>query len=67
MKALVIGCADTRKWYANKVGQVIDILEDLGNEYKVRQDPDPTMSNHRFINFIPKDDAFLINESNDND
>lgn len=67
MKALVIGCADTRKWYANKVGQVVDILQDLGNEYKVLQDPDPTMSNHRFINFILKTDTFLINDSDQND
>jgi hypothetical protein len=59
VKILIQKCSDPRKWYANKVGQCVPLLAVEEKEYKSLQDPDEVYGK-RFINFVSKDDAILV-------
>ena len=52
-QVLVQKCTDPRKWYADKVGLVIDIIGEEETEYKAREDGG-------YINFISKKDAIRV-------
>lgn len=56
-KLLIKSCYDKRKWYADKIGQLVPLLsEEKGHyEYKSRQDDG-------YINFVHKDDAVVVVE-----
>ena len=54
MKMLKITqCADPLRWYADKIGELVPYLGDVGDEYKSRE---PT----GFINFVQYEDASII-------
>ena len=59
MKILIQKCSDSRKWYANKIGQYVPLLAEEKTEYKTLQDPDEE-TGHRYINFVSKEDAMLV-------
>ena len=52
-QVLIQKCDDPRKWYASKVGRVVDVLSEDLNEYKARD-------NGGHINFISKVDAIRV-------
>ena len=47
---LVTKCPDKMKWYADKVGAIVEIIGEEDTEYKARD-------NGGYVNFISKDDA----------
>ena len=49
-QVLVQKCNDPRKWYADKVGRVVEVIGEERTEYKARD-------NGGYINFISKEDA----------
>ena len=49
-QVLVQKCNDPRKWYADKVGRVVEVIGEERAEYKERDDGG-------YINFISKEDA----------
>ena len=53
LQVLIQKCTDPRKWYADKVGRVVDIIGEEETEYKAREDAG-------YINFISKDDAIRV-------
>ena len=55
MSILIVSCNDNKKWYANLIGQTVDLLNIEENEYMSRE---PT----GYINFISKEDGVLISE-----
>ncbi len=54
-KLLITRCPDKLRWYANKVGEHVDFLGDVGTEYKSREDSG-------MINFVQYKDAIIIEE-----
>ena len=52
-QVLIQKCTDPRKWYADKVGRVVDILGESEAEYKATD-------NGGYINFISKEDAIRV-------
>jgi hypothetical protein len=54
-KLLIVSCHDKRKWYANKIGQFVPLLNyETGHyEYKSRQDDG-------YINYVHKTDAKIV-------
>ena len=52
-KVLVQKCNDPMKWYADKVGQVVDIISEEATEFKARD-------NGGYVNFISKKDAVRV-------
>ena len=52
-QVLVQKCNDPMKWYADRVGRVVDVLGEDMYEYKARD-------NGGYINFISKDDAIRV-------
>jgi len=56
-KLLIKSCYDNRKWYADKIGQLVPLLgEELGHyEYRSRQDDG-------YINYVHKNDAVIVEE-----
>lgn len=52
-KLLITGCTDGMRWYANKIGHIVDFLGDVGNEYKSREDAG-------YINFVQYADADIV-------
>jgi|TARA_B110000967_G_C18607342_1_gene422256 hypothetical protein len=59
MKQLrIISCDDNKKWYSDKIGQLVPLLAEEETEYKSLQD-DGVAPGHRFTNFITKTDAVI--------
>ena len=52
-QVLVQKCTDPMKWYADKVGQVVDIISEEATEFKATD-------NGGYVNFISKKDAVRI-------
>ncbi len=52
-KLLITQCPDSLRWYSDKIGQIVDFLGDVGNEYKSREDSG-------YINFVQYEDAKII-------
>ena len=52
-QVLIQKCADPMKWYADKVGKVVDVIGEEATEFKARD-------NGGYINFISKDDAIRV-------
>jgi hypothetical protein len=62
MKALkIISCYDSRKWYADKIGQLVPYIEkgSTSYEYKSLQD-DGCAPGHRYSNFVARADAVIV-------
>ena len=49
----IIRCNDQLRWYANKIGELVPFLGDVGNEYKSREDAG-------YINFVQYEDAEIV-------
>tara|TARA_A200000159_G_scaffold155519_1_gene169363 strand:+ start:22 stop:240 length:219 start_codon:yes stop_codon:yes gene_type:complete len=63
----VISCDDPKKWYADKVGQLVPYIPDRSKyEWRSLQD-DGVVPGHRFTNFISKEDAVLEEQYNEFD
>ena len=55
----IVSCDDPKKWYADKVGQLVPYIPDSSKyEWKSLQD-NGAVRGHRFTNFISKGDAVL--------
>jgi hypothetical protein len=52
-QVLVQKCTDPRKWYADKIGRVVDIISEEETAFKARDDGG-------YINFISKRDAVRV-------
>ena len=52
-QVLIQKCNDPLKWYADKVGRVVDVLGEDLHEYKARD-------KGGYVNFISKDDAIPV-------
>ena len=52
-QVLVQKCTDPMKWYADKVGQVVDIISEEATEFKATD-------NGGYVNFISKKDAVRV-------
>jgi len=59
-KLLIKSCYDNRKWYANKIGQLVPLLgEEHGHyEYRSRQDDG-------YINYVHKEDAVVVEDDSE--
>lgn len=55
----IISCEDNRKWYANKIGELVPLLAVEPTEYKSLED-DGVCIGHRFVNFVSKKDAVIV-------
>lgn len=52
-QVLVQKCSDPRKWYADKIGRIVDIISEEETEFKARD-------NGGHVNFISKRDAVRV-------
>jgi len=52
-KLLIKQCPDRMRWYADLVGQYVDYLGDVGDEYKSREQSGCT-------NFVQYEDAEIV-------
>jgi len=52
-KLLIKQCPDPYRWYAGLIGELVEFLGDVGNEYKSRE-PDG------YINFVQYEDAEIV-------
>lgn len=52
-RLLIKQCADPCRWYADKVGETVPYLGDLGTEYKSREP-------NGYINFVQYEDAEIV-------
>ena len=59
MKLKIVSCNDSRKWYANLIGQEVPLLAIEETEYKSLQ-PDGFGGGHRFVNYVSKEDAEIV-------
>lgn len=59
-KLLIMRCDDSRKWYANKIGEFVPLLDEERShyEYKSRQD-------NGYINYVNKNDAVIFEDGVD--
>ena len=56
MKALLIKqCKDAMMWYADKVGQEVPFIRDVGNEYLSREPSG-------LVNIVSYDDAVIVDD-----
>lgn len=55
MSILIVSCNDNKKWYANLIGQTVDLLNIEKDEYMSREPAG-------YINFISKEDGVLVSE-----
>lgn len=53
MLMLITDCSDSQRWYADKVGEYVLFLGDVGSEYK-------SIDDGGFVNFVQKEDAEII-------
>jgi len=52
-KLKIIGCDDAMRWYANKVGELVPYLGDVGTEYKSAEPAG-------YVNFVQYRDAIIV-------
>ena len=53
-KLLIKSCKDRIRWYVNLIGQTVDYLGDVGNEWNSRE------PNYGYINFVQYYDAEIV-------
>jgi len=59
---LIVQCNDNRKWYYGLVGQRVPLLAVEETEYKSLQ-PEGAVPGHRFVNFVSKEDAIIVEKT----
>jgi hypothetical protein len=52
-KLLIKKCPDSMRWYKDSIGELVDYLGDVGNEYKSREPAG-------YINFVQYTDAEIV-------
>lgn len=55
MQIYIKSCNDNKKWYADLIGQTVDLLNVEENEYMSREPAG-------YINFVSKEDGVLVPE-----
>ena len=58
---MITNCKDQSKWYSTCVGEIFPLLEIEEKEYKTLE-KSGLGDDHRFINFVSKEDAEVIDE-----
>lgn len=59
-------CSDEKKWYVGKVGQLFPLLDDDYSQYEYKTFQDKGLNeNHRFINFVSRQDAIIVEVPNE--
>ena len=55
MQIYIKSCNDNKKWYADLIGQTVDLLNVEEDEYMSREPAG-------YINFVSKEDGVLVSE-----
>lgn len=56
IKLLITQCPDSMRWYRDKIGEKVEYLGDVGDEYRSREP-------EGFINFVQYEDAVLVEDN----